>query len=254
MKIQDIKIQDLIGISIEAGEAITRIYNTGDLGLEFKEDESPLTRADRESHVIIKERLKEAYPGIPLLSEEGKEIPYRERRDWDQFWLVDPLDGTREFISRNGEFTVNISLIADNRPVIGVIFAPVLDTCYYTGQQGGAFKVKRGEEPQKIEVNRDAEEGITAVTSRSHSSEDERGKLTGLGVTESISVGSSLKFCMVAEGKAHLYYRHGPTWEWDTGAGHAIAGRAGASVTGLNYNKKVLKNSSFLVTSLDGSS
>lgn len=253
MKIKDINIQDLIDISMEAGEAIIRIYDTEDLGVEFKEDESPLTRADSESHRVIRKRLEDAYPGIPLLSEEGREIPYDGRRDWEKFWLVDPLDGTKEFISRNGEFTVNISLISDNRPVIGVIFAPVPDTCYYTGQQGGAFRMKRGEEPQEIEVNRDGEDGIIAVTSRSHSSEDERKKLADLGMTDSISVGSSLKFCMVAEGKAHLYYRHGPTWEWDTGAGHAIAAHAGASVTGLSYNKKSLKNSSFLVTSLNGS-
>ncbi|MBD3179993.1 MAG: 3'(2'),5'-bisphosphate nucleotidase CysQ [Candidatus Latescibacteria bacterium] len=251
MKIPDIEIKELVDISLEAGEAILRIYQSEDFGIEIKEDESPLTLADRESHQIIKRRLESAFPSIPLLSEEGKEIPYGDRRGWEYFWLVDPLDGTKEFISRNGEFTVNISLIVKNRPVLGVIYAPVLKTCYHTGEQGKTFKITEGGEPERIEVNRDAAEGIIAVTSRSHSSGEEQEKLSGLGVTESISVGSSLKFCMVAEGRAHLYYRHGPTWEWDTGAGHAIAEGAGASVSGLKYNKEVLKNGSFLVTSLD---
>jgi len=250
MSIPDIKIQDLVDISREAGEAITRIYNSDDYGVEFKDDSSPLTLADSESHRVIEKRLKESYPRIPLLSEEGKEIPFDTRKGWERFWLVDPLDGTKEFINRNGEFTVNISLIERGSPVIGVIFAPVLNVCYYTGEGDEVFRQKADEEPRIIEVTRNTGAGIVAVTSRSHSSEDEQEKLRGLGVTESISVGSSLKFCLVAEGRAHLYYRHGPTWEWDTGAGHAIAERAGAEVSGLSYNKKVLKNSSFLVTSL----
>jgi 3'(2'), 5'-bisphosphate nucleotidase len=251
MGAEEINIRELIDISIDAGDAILRIYETEDFEVEEKEDLSPLTLADRESHRVIRDRLQEAYPGIPILSEEGREITFSERKSWERYWLVDPLDGTREFINRNGEFTVNIALLCDNVPQIGVIFAPVLETCYFAGKGEGAYKLKRGSEAEEIRVVRDTGAGVIAVTSRSHSSAEESEKLSGLGVTESISVGSSLKFCMVAEGTAHLYYRHGPTWEWDTGAGHAIAEGAGAAVSGLDYNKPVLKHGSFLVTSLE---
>ncbi len=253
MVLPEENINSLVDISLEAGEKVMEIYGYDDFQVDQKEDASPLTIADTESHRIIKQRLEEKYPGIPVLSEEGKDIPYRQRKKWDLFWLVDPLDGTREFIRRNGEFTINIALIRDNRPVAGIIFAPVLGSCYYSIQSEGAFKILEGGEPERIKVNTDTANGMIAVKSRSHSSEEEKRVLSGYNIKDSISVGSSLKFCMVAEGKAHLYYRHGPTWEWDTAAGHAIAEQAGASVSGLSYNKKIIKNSSFLVTSVEQS-
>lgn len=249
MTIPEINLDALIDIAVEAGDRILEVYNSDDFGIRQKQDDSPLTIADRESHNIIEKRLTEIYNDVPLLSEEGKDISFDRRQEWEYYWLVDPLDGTKEFINKNGEFTVNIALIHRNRPVIGIIFAPVLGTCYYATSTTGAFKMKKGENPQRIEVNRNIEGGLIAVTSRSHSSEDEQEVLSSFNVTESISVGSSLKFCMVAEGRAHLYYRHGPTWEWDTAAGHAIAEEAGARILGLSYNKRVMKHDRFLITS-----
>lgn len=251
MHISEVDINYLVDIAIEAGGKVDEIYNSNNFEVDRKEDNSPLTIADMESHRIIKQRLERLYPHIPVLSEEGKDIPYHQRKDWEYFWLVDPLDGTKEFISRNGEFTINIALIRRSKPVIGVIYAPVPDTCYYSKESEGAFKMKGGERPSKIKVDSDDRDGLIAVKSRSHSSEEEKRFLSRYDIKESISVGSSLKFCMIAEGKAHIYYRHGPTWEWDTAAGHAIAEHAGASVSGLSYNKKVIKNSSFLVISAE---
>jgi 3'(2'), 5'-bisphosphate nucleotidase len=244
-------IDILINIAAEAGNRIMEIYRSADLVVEKKEDNSPLTLADTESHNIIKQRLTENFPEIPILSEEGRKIPYAERKKWDKFWLIDPLDGTKEFINRNGEFTVNIALIENNHPAAGVIYAPALNVCCYTTEKGNARKVEGGKDPVEIRVARESGNGLTAVKSRSHSSEEEKRVLSSYNITKSIAVGSSLKFCMVAEGKAHLYYRHGPTMEWDTAAGHAIAEHAGADVSGLSYNKEILKNGAFLVTSID---
>jgi 3'(2'), 5'-bisphosphate nucleotidase len=253
-------INKIIAISIDAGKKIMEIYESADFGVEMKSDNSPLTLADKASHEIIVAGLKKEFPDIPILSEEGKDIPYSERKNWKKFWLVDPLDGTKEFIKKNGEFTVNIALIQNNKPVLGVIYAPAYDdridqptvqpefsgTLYYGEKSIGAFKQYANQEPDKIHtIKKDS--NLTAVKSRSHSSEDEQKILDEFGVTDSISVGSSLKFCMVAEGKAQVYYRHGPTNEWDVGAGHAIAEAAGATLEGLQYNKEIILNSSFLV-------
>ena len=246
-----ININDIIQASLEAGDAILKIYETGDFNVEMKADNSPLTLADKASHQIIKEKLSKLYPEIPILSEEGKEIPFEERKNWEYFWLVDPLDGTKEFIKKNGEFTVNIALIKEKYPVLGVIYAPVLDTLYYAEPGRGAFKKVADAEEEPIRVAETPAEGVIAVKSRSHSSDDEVEILKQWNIVDSISKGSSLKFCMVAEGKAHIYYRHGPTWEWDTGAGQAIVEGAGGTVTvngdRLFYNKPVIKNGSFLV-------
>jgi 3'(2'), 5'-bisphosphate nucleotidase len=247
----EIDIHEIVNIAVEAGHRVLDIYRSDDFRVEEKQDESPLTLADRESHRIIHERLTAAYPGIPVLSEEGKETPYAERSAWEYFWLVDPLDGTKEFINRNGEFTINIALIEGNRPVAGVIYAPVLDLCYYADGSGSCYKLETGKEPVRISVNRNFGKGLTAVQSRSHSSREEKEFFSRLEITDSLAVGSSLKFCMVAEGKAHIYYRHGPTWEWDTAAGHAVAESAGAHVSGLHYNKEVIKNDSFYVSSIE---
>ena len=240
----------LCDFAIEAGRKIMEIYESGDFKTERKTDDSPLTRADRASHTIIVSQLRENYPDIPVLSEEGEEISYETRRSWPSFFLVDPLDGTKEFISRNGEFTVNIAYLENNQPVLGVIYAPVPDILYYT-QNHTSYKQDREGKRHIVKVNKKTGKGLIAVRSRSHTSREEESFFSTHKVTDTLAKGSSLKFCMVAEGKAHLYYRHGPTMEWDTAAGHAIAQDAGAEVKGLKYNKKNLRNSSFYVTAVN---
>lgn len=236
-------------IAIEAGHKILEIYNQPDFEIEHKADQSPLTAADRASHRIIETGLTSRFPDIPLLSEEGKTIPFEIRSKWSRFWVVDPLDGTKEFIKRNGEFTVNIALLEEGKVVLGVIYAPVPDTLYYAQHDQGAFRKIGQKEPESITVNQDVESAVTAVRSRSHASPEEEAYAEKVGCGEIISAGSSLKFCRVAEGQAHYYYRHGPTMEWDTAAGHAIAAGAGGVITGLQYNKQELRNGSFLVRS-----
>lgn len=247
----EIDIHKICEIAREAGRKILEIYARDDFEVETKADDSPLTLADMASHNVIKTRLSDAYPDIPILSEEGRDIPYAERKAWNPFWLVDPLDGTKEFIKRNGEFTVNIALIQDNRPTLGVIYAPVLDALYWGENGKGAFKKQGGQETRSITVNRDLSGGVIGVGSRSHASKAEAEYARRIGSDEKKSIGSSLKFCLVAEGSAHYYYRHGPTSEWDTAAGHAIAEAAGGLVTGLSYNKENVLNASFLVRSTD---
>lgn len=255
-----IEIQRIVEISIEAGKAIMEIYSSDDFNVEMKSDNSPLTKADKLSHKLIKEKLLELYPDIPVLSEEGIEILYDERKKWNLFWLVDPLDGTKEFIKKNGEFTVNIALIENNEPVLGVIYAPAFNvnvedsetfsgTLYY-GEKGiGSFKMESGGKTVKLPcLNQNGT--IKAVRSRSHASSEEEKIFTKYNVTETISIGSSLKFCFVAERKAQVYYRFGPTNEWDVAAGYAIAKYAGANIEGLLFNKQTLLNSSFIVTNI----
>lgn len=237
----------------QAGDEILKIYadETSFQVVDFKADDSPLTLADKASHEVIDALLKEHFPDIPVLSEEGKNIEYNERKDWQTFWCVDPLDGTKEFIKRNGEFTVNIALIKDGYPSVGIIYAPVLDILYYGNEETGErFKIEKGIKVE-LAVNHKASDRI-AVRSRSHASPEESELLNSYGVTDEISVGSSLKFCMVAEGKADIYYRHGPTMEWDTAAGQAILEASGGSVSRLDeeqrfyYNKENLLNPGFL--------
>ena len=249
---QPMDSQTLIDIAKQAGEAILSVYNDPNLSSEvdYKADNSPLTLADERSNEVIIAGLAAAGNQLPILSEEMKHAPYEERRHWQEFWLIDPLDGTKEFINRNGEFTVNIALIRDGRPVQGIIYVPVKDTIYY-GDAAGAWKEIAGERTT-ITVN-NSSTGRIAVRSKSHASPEEEGVLARYGVTDSISVGSSLKFCMVAEGKADVYYRHGPTMEWDTGAGQAVLEAAGGKVyigdqegSVFTYNKENLLNGSFL--------
>lgn len=250
----EIKIEDLLQIAKKAGDEILFVYNDEKLFdvVDFKSDDSPLTLADKKSHEIIDKELKANYPNIPILSEEGKDISYAERKGWDMFWLVDPLDGTKEFIKRNGEFTVNIALIKSQYPLLGVIYAPVLDTYYYGNVLLNESYKKIGEnDPTPMQINNRSNNRV-AVQSRSHASDEESDLLKSYDVTDSISIGSSLKFCMVAEGKADLYYRHGPTMEWDTGAGQAVLESAGGKVIRKQdekrfyYNKEDLLNSSFV--------
>lgn len=245
-------INKIIEIAKNAGDAIMSIYQTDSFEVEMKSDNSPLTRADKASHAVIAKGLSKLYPDIPILSEEGKSIPFETRKNWSHFWLVDPLDGTKEFIKKNGEFTVNIAFIKNAVPIAGVIYVPAQEVMYYGVVGKGAYKKIGEQAPVEITVSQNLEEGLIAVKSRSHSSEDEEKFFANYNIIDTISVGSSLKFCMVAEGKAQIYYRNGPTWEWDTGAGHAIVSASGGKVSGigqdLNYNKESLLNSSFLVT------
>jgi 3'(2'), 5'-bisphosphate nucleotidase len=247
-----IEIDTLLDIAKQAGAGIMTVYDNpdADISISYKEDRSPLTLADGVSHRIITAKLAELSPGIPIMSEEGKDIPYEERKDWAYYWCVDPLDGTKEFIKRNGEFTVNIALINQNTPVLGVIYVPVTRMLYYGGKGIGSWKKSPDAAPRQLLAAKKNGE-CTAVASRTHSSDEEAAILTKYNVTKTISAGSSLKFCMVAEGIAQIYYRHGPTMEWDTAAGHAIAVYSGAKMTKpaggtFEYNKPSLLNGSFL--------
>jgi 3'(2'), 5'-bisphosphate nucleotidase len=248
----DINIDDICQIARDAGAAIMDIY-AGEFAVELKDDNSPLTSADRAAHRLIVDALKQATPRIPILSEEGRDIPYAERAGWKRFWLVDPLDGTKEFIKRNGEFTVNIALVTETFVTAGVVFVPALDKLYW-GVRGHGAWLKEGEGRAKpIRVRQaDAEAGLTVVMSRSHPSPELQAYLEDLKVTEALPVGSSLKLCVIAEGRADLYPRLGPTMEWDTAAGHAVVEAAGGSVRQvdgqtLRYNKKDLMNPHFIV-------
>ncbi len=247
-------IEKVCQIAKDAGDKIIEIYNDPAFSsvVDFKADNSPLTLADKASHNVIITALKEHFPEIPVLSEEDDNIiSYEERNAWKKYWLIDPLDGTKEFIKRNGEFTVNIALIEDNRSVLGFIYVPVTGVFYF-GSAEGAFKKEGMEVFQKIEINNREKDRI-AARSKSHASPQEDDVFKEYDVVNFISVGSSLKFCMVAEGKADLYYRHGPTMEWDTAAGQAILEAAGGRMYKGNtqdkpftYNKKDLLNGSFL--------
>jgi 3'(2'), 5'-bisphosphate nucleotidase len=241
----------LVEAAREAGREILEVYSSG-FEVSYKSDSSPVTTADRRSHELITRRLAELSPHIPLLSEEGRGIDYAARRDWREFYLIDPLDGTKEFIGRNGEFTVNIALIRDSRPVAGVIYVPVKDLMYYALTGHGAYMTEGEEAPRKITANRGpGPDGLIVVASRSHPSQALEDFLKKLRVKERVSRGSSLKFCLVAEGKADIYPRLGPTWEWDTAAGHAILEEAGGKVVDsggkeLVYNKETLKHEGFI--------
>ncbi|GAA5032550.1 3'(2'),5'-bisphosphate nucleotidase CysQ [Marivirga lumbricoides] len=251
MNTQELLIE-LKNIAKDAGDAIMHIYNDADLStvVDHKADDSPLTLADKAADDVIKKGLESLAVKYPILSEEGKHIGYSERKSWDTFWLVDPLDGTKEFIKRNGQFTVNIALIKEGYPLLGMIYVPATETYYY-GSELGAYKVEGSKETQ-LKVNHKQANRI-AVRSASHASPEEDTLLAKYDVTDNISKGSSLKFCMVAEGKADIYYRHGPTMEWDTGAGQAVLEAAGGKVfkgdkeeERFNYNKENLLNGSFL--------
>lgn len=245
---------ELLQLTKKAGEAIMEVYNqpASFTQVTLKSDQSPLTQADQAANDLIAAGLAELTPDIPILSEEGKMVPYEERQVWPLYWCVDPLDGTKEFISRNGEFTVNIALIQGTTPVAGIIYAPVTGELYYTTGQNGAYKKQGEQEATKIEVTGKTAE-LIAVKSRSHGAPEEVAFLNQFPVSDEVRIGSSLKFCLIAEGKAQLYFRHGPTMEWDTAAGHAILAQAGGKLTKpdggpFTYNKPSLLNGSFLCT------
>jgi 3'(2'), 5'-bisphosphate nucleotidase len=247
----------LLPIAIQAAEAackeILDVYNSGNFEAEAKGDSSPLTRADKQAHHKISEILKAS--DLPILSEEGRSIPYEERKNWDYFWMVDPLDGTKEFIKRNGEFTVNIALIHQGNPILGVVAIPVTGEVYYALKSTGAF-VKSGdltrELPRRTQSSQ-GQAGLRVVASRSHMSEETESFIAGLHSPVLVSKGSSLKFMLLADGKADVYPRFAPTMEWDTAAAHAIVNEVGFSVyqkdttLPLLYNKENLLNPFFLV-------
>lgn len=249
-----IDAKDTVTIAVAAGKKIIEIYESADFGVDMKADNSPLTLADLASHELIVASLTKLTPDIPVLSEESKTIPYRERSQWPRFWLVDPLDGTKEFIKRNGEFTVNIALIEQGRPVLGVVHTPALGVTYYATKGLGAFKVENGT-AQPIKVQVDVSQNLNVVASRSHAGPETEAFLAALAkdyTVNLVSKGSALKLCLVAEGAAHLYPRLGPTMEWDTAAAQCVAEEAGAIVTDtdgkvLAYNKENLLNPFFVV-------
>lgn len=235
-----------VEIARKAGKEILEIYET-EFDVEHKDDKSPLTNADMASHHTIIEALSALTPDIPILSEESAKLPFEQRSQWNLYWLVDPLDGTREFIKRNGEFTVNIALIADHNSVLGVIHVPVLDIDYFAWADGGAFKSEQGGAAQPISVKQADDSKIIVAGSRSHGSEEMQNYMANIAASyaevEKLSMGSSLKFCLVAEGRADLYPRLGLTSEWDTAAAQCIVEQAGGQVTKtdmttLAYNTK----------------
>ncbi|PUB72042.1 MAG: 3'(2'),5'-bisphosphate nucleotidase [gamma proteobacterium symbiont of Ctena orbiculata] len=249
---QPVNLDELLRLAQQAGNAILDIYNT-EFEVETKEDKSPLTAADKAAHNIIVSTLEELTPDIPVLSEESSAIPYETRRQWQRYWLIDPLDGTREFIKRNGEFTVNIALIEAGSPTLGVVHAPVLNTTYYGVSGSGAWKQEADQPARSIHVTGQRCRPTRVAGSRSHAGDSLLRFLENLGDHELVSMGSSLKLCLVAEGRADIYPRLGPTSEWDTAAAQAVVEAAGGQVTTLDlqplaYNTKdSLLNPHFLV-------
>lgn len=254
-----------IKASVEAGKEILKVYETDDFQEEKKADNSPLTLADRNAHNKIVSFLEKTE--FPILSEEGQHLPYEERKKWDYFWLVDPLDGTKEFIKRNGEFTVNIALVKKNTPIASVIYVPVTKVLYFADVEMGAFKIQNAEIITNFDFNflktnsqqlplPFEKRPYTVVGSRSHLNEKTNNYIESLsqehGHVKMMPVGSSLKLCMIAEGKADIYPRFGPTMEWDIASGHAIVVASGAKIfktdgAKMLYNKEDLLNPYFIV-------
>lgn len=245
-----IDLDHLSELAVTAGQAILEVYGT-EFSVECKEDMSPLTLADKRSHRIIVDALRARYPDIPVLSEEGKEVPYTVRKQWKRFWLVDPLDGTKEFVKRNGEFTVNIALIEGTAPVIGVIYLPVLKRLFLADVRQECWEIVDGRR-RSLVIPKVPPAKVRIVESRSHAAPGLEPILQLLPAHEIVSRGSALKFCSVAAGEADFYPRFGPTWEWDTGAGQAIVTAAGGVVLDFKgkpfvCNKENLVNGPFLV-------
>jgi len=258
--LDQIDIQDIVKIAKDAGKAIMEIYNQ-DFGVEFKSDNTPLTIADRKANEIIVTALNQLpvnsflQQNIPILSEEGRDVPFDERKNWEYFWLIDPLDGTKEFIKKNGEFTVNIALIYKDVPIIGVVYSPALNVCYWAKRNEGAFK-----DGKKLPIKANRQRDVyKIVASRSHMSNETKDFIEAIDTDKEkviISIGSSLKICLVAEGEANIYPRLSPTMEWDTAAAHAIVNESNALFNKYIkngpyqkhlYNKKNLLNDWFVV-------
>ena len=248
------ELQIALEAAVKAGENIMEVYNsTESINYERKADDSPLTIADKKSHNTIIDFLKDTE--IDIISEESKSIEYQERKNWEEYWLIDPLDGTKEFIKKNGEFTVNIALIKNNKPHLGIVYCPVKKILYWNDNNKKVFKREKEEtrEIKKRKPINENEEGLRVVVSRSHMSEETSEYINKLTRPELISCGSSLKFLYIADNKADIYPRFGPTMEWDTAAAHSILNALEIHVinldTGreLSYNKENLLNPYFII-------
>lgn len=241
---------EVTALAREAGRAILEVYASS-FSVQEKEDRSPLTEADLRSEKLILAGLKRIAPEIPVLSEESGQVPFATRRNWSRLWVVDPLDGTREFVQRNGEFTVNIALVDDHRPVLGIVHAPVLERDYYACEGIGAFRSDAQAAGQPIRVARRGAGPLRVVGSRSHRGNSLDAFLARVGPHEFVEVGSSMKLCLVAEGNADVYPRMGPTCEWDTAAGQCVLEQAGGQVLTLDgqplaYNRADTLNPNFV--------
>ena len=249
--LKDIDLENIVFIAKEAGEAIMQIYKK-DFIIEYKEDDSPLTEADTKANEIICSSLQKLYPIIPIMSEENKQTEYAIRKNWEYYWCIDPIDGTKEFIKKNDEFTVNIALIHKNTPMLGVVYAPAINEMYKAKKGEGAFKNGK---KLPLKINTQPDKKLTVVASKSHLSSETQELIDNLDTQEieQVSKGSSLKLCMVATGEADIYPRLAPTMEWDTAAADAIVREAGKmtynqeSNQPMIYNKENLFNPWFVV-------
>jgi 3'(2'), 5'-bisphosphate nucleotidase len=228
--------------SLEAGVEIIKIYESGDFGIEAKADNSPLTLADKAAHNVIVKHLEKS--GLPILSEEGKKIPFEDRKDWEYFWMVDPLDGTKEFTQKNGQFTVNIALIHQGKVVLGVVYPPVWQKLYYAIQGQGAFVEAEGQTSQLFtEGKQNPDSKVTKIlASKSHFNQETEDFIKQYPEAQLVNIGSSLKFIWVAEGKANVYPRIAPTMEWDTAAAQIVVEEAGGKVLQFANNEPVVYN------------
>jgi 3'(2'), 5'-bisphosphate nucleotidase len=250
--LKTIDLEKIVTIAEEAGSAIMEIYKR-DFSIEYKDDKSPLTEADIKANEIICSKLQELYPNIPIMSEENKQTVYETRKNWEYYWCIDPIDGTKEFIKKNDEFTINIALIHKDTPVLGVVYAPAIDEMYKAKQGEGSFK---NNEKLPLYANETPEKKLSVVASKSHLSEETQEFINNLQAEniEQVSKGSSLKLCMVAEGIADIYPRLAPTMEWDTAAADAIVRESGKMTCQFEnnipmvYNKKDLLNPWFVVS------
>jgi len=248
---KDIDIEQIIAIAKDAGEAIMKIYNK-DFTVEYKDDKSPLTEADTKANEIICTALVELYPNIPIMSEENKQTEYSVRKNWEYYWCIDPIDGTKEFIKKNNEFTVNIALIHKDTPILGVVYAPAIDEMYWAKKDEGAYK---NNQKLPLHINSRPEKKLSVVASKSHLSKETQEFIDNLEteMIEQVSKGSSLKLCMVAEGIADIYPRLAPTMEWDTAAADAVVRESGKMTYSqedeqpMVYNKENLLNPWFIV-------
>jgi 3'(2'), 5'-bisphosphate nucleotidase len=249
-------VEDCIALAKKAGDAILEVYQAASAEVQYKKDDSPLTKADLASHKVLVDGLSALTPEIPILSEEDSEISYEVRSQWETFWLLDPLDGTKEFIQRNGDFTVNIALIQKNAPTIGIVYAPVRQQMYYAGVGLGSFLQYANAEPIKLYVEEPTAGPLRVVVSRSHAGAETEAFVEKLRSkwnqnVEVVSVGSSLKLCYIADKSAHVYPRLGPTMEWDIAAAQCVVEQAGGVVLDLQknrlvYNKPDLHNPYFI--------
>lgn len=254
---KDILLNKATVAALAAGHRIMTIYKKDNLFVDYKEDKSPLTIADKDSNRIICDLLGEEFP---ILSEESKEVPYENRKDWEYFWMVDPLDGTKEFIKRNGEFTVNIALIHKDKPILGVVYAPDLDELYFAHDDLGSFCKYKASEPINYSIVKcdvtDKSENTRVFFSRSHCNEVTQNYLDQFSEIEKMQMGSSLKFCKIASGEADLYPRFHPCMEWDTAASQIILEMAGGIIRNVEndrpliYNKENLVNPSFVASKI----